>query len=88
MSNNSLLSGKFKKFCNIEDTEAFDVDGAAELVDSVITMWVMFLDGGTLGIIVRVNNCVDILCFTPFHKFDEHFLHFLKFKLSCTCKSE
>ena len=88
MSNHAFLCGDFKELAHIQKTDALNVNGAAEVVDAVVTMWVDLLDGGSLVELIGVNDGVYFLLFTPVDELCPHLLHLGKVELASPTESE
>ena len=72
VSDHSFLGCNLKKSGDIEKTEAFDVDGPPKFVNTVVAMWINFLDSGALRKLVSIDDGVNFCFSSPIREVCEH----------------
>ena len=75
MAYHSFLSRYLEEFCNIHESDTFNVNRPSLLVRHVIAMRVNFLDAFTFGELVSLDDILDFVFCPPFHAVLEHYLH-------------
>ena len=88
VSDHAFLRSNLKKSGDIEQTEAFNIDRSAELINAVVAMWVNFLHCCALIELIRVNDGVDFLISPPVHEISKHQLHLGEVELPGATKSQ
>jgi hypothetical protein len=88
VSNHTCFGADPEQPCNVENPEAFVVNWAAQLVDSVVEVGVDYLNFFALGKLVVVHNGVDFIPLSPVHEVCEHDLHLSKVELSSATEAQ
>ena len=88
VSDHSFFRCNLKKSGDIEKTEAFDVDGPPKFVNTVVSVWIDFLDGCALIKLVSVDHGVNFRVSPPVNEVCPHDLHLGQVELSGTTKPQ
>lgn len=88
MSNHALFRCNSEEAWHIKDAKAFDIDGTALVVDSMVTMRVGDLNLRALMKIVGINDGVYLGLTAPSTEVGEHLLHFGYVKFTGTAKTQ
>lgn len=88
MPDHPLWSGDRESLAHIQEAKTLDVDWPAKLVSLMVGVRINLLNLVELSEIVRLNNLVDSLSFSPVDEVLKHQHDGSNFKLACATKPQ